>query len=104
MSDAADTSALATALITRDRRYGAALDRLREVAASNPDAENGAYDDAATLREALELVRCLRRLVGGQSAVEIHRAFGAPGDFGYDTPIGDALAAIYRVASQRSEP
>lgn len=26
----------------------------------------------------------------------LHRVFGAPGDWGYGTPIGDALLAIYK--------
>ncbi len=28
---------------------------------------------------------------------KIHRAFGAPGDFGYGTPEGDSLRALYEV-------
>ena len=37
-----------------------------------------------------ELIRVLARLVDGKP---IERAFGAPRDWGYGTPIGDALAA-----------
>ena len=37
-----------------------------------------------------ELIFVLARVVEGKS---LDRAFGAPGDWGYDTPIGDALAA-----------
>ena len=37
-----------------------------------------------------ELVRVLARVVEGK---DIHRSFGAPGDWGYGTPIGDAIAA-----------
>jgi hypothetical protein len=44
----------------------------------------------------VELVRCLRRLLAGRSVDEVHRAFGAPGDFGYETAIGDALSRVYR--------
>lgn len=36
------------------------------------------------------------RDVRGRTVREIHEAFGAPGDFGYDTPLGDALASLYR--------
>ncbi len=36
-----------------------------------------------------ELVRVLARVVEGKT---IGQAFGAPGDWGYGTPIGDALA------------
>lgn len=35
-----------------------------------------------------ELLHVLARIVGGKP---IHLAFGAPGDWGYETPIGDAL-------------
>lgn len=61
---------------------------------------DGGSDQAARdVREAAELVRCLRRLLAGRTVEEIHRAFGAPGDFGYETPIGDALARVYGVRS-----
>jgi hypothetical protein len=40
-----------------------------------------------------ELIRVLARLVEGKS---IPQAFGAPGDFGYHTPIGAALNRYYR--------
>lgn len=39
-----------------------------------------------------ELVRVLARIVEGKS---IPQAFGAPGDFGYETPIGSALYRYY---------
>lgn len=54
-------------------------------------------DDVAAMREAIELVRVLRRLVALRSVKEVHAAFGAPGDFGYETVIGDALARLYGV-------
>ena len=41
--------------------------------------------------DTFELVCVLARVVEGKS---LDRAFGAPGDWGYGTPIGDALAAI----------
>lgn len=52
-------------------------------------------DIANPARESLagnagELIRCAARLIEGKT---IERAFGAPGDWGYGTPIGDALAA-----------
>lgn len=67
--------------------YKDAFDWLREHA---PDE---AREDA---REALELVRCLRRVLPHLTVDQVHAAFGAPGDFGYGTPIGDALAKLYR--------
>ncbi len=45
------------------------------------------------LKEASELILVLVRLIEGKS---LHTAFGAPGDWGYGTPIGDALLATYR--------
>lgn len=35
-----------------------------------------------------ELLRCLARMIEGKTA---EQAFGAPGDWGYGTPIGEAL-------------
>lgn len=84
-------SPLAKVLYERERNYTAALDRLREIA-----DDESAYDAEMQLREAIYLVHCLRRLVDGRTVAEIHKAFGAPGDFGYETPIGDALIRLYR--------
>lgn len=39
-----------------------------------------------------ELLRVLARMVDGK---DVYRAFGAPGDWGYGTPIGDALKEAY---------
>lgn len=86
--------ALEAALVARTTHYQAAIDRLRDLAPAH--IENDVYECTSALREAVELVRCLRRLVGGLTVTEIHRAFGAPGDFGYETPIGDALSRLYR--------
>ena len=81
--------ALVDALSKRQRDIRDLADRL-------PDDSDDARHDLALLREIAELVGCLRRLVDGRTATEIHKAFGAPGDFGYGTPIGDALAKVYR--------
>ena len=51
---------------------------------------------AQALNNAAELIRVLARLVDGKS---MHGAFGAPGDFGYETPIGAALSAYYQSAT-----
>lgn len=40
--------------------------------------------------DAAELLNVLARILEGKS---VGRSFGAPGDWGYGTPIGDALAA-----------
>lgn len=85
---------LAKALSSRQADFRNAIDRLREL---SPSAnENEVYELTSQLREAIELVGCARRLLAGRTVNEVHAAFGAPGDFGYDTPIGDALAALYR--------
>lgn len=48
------------------------------------------------LNDAEELIRTLSRMVDGKP---LARAFGAPGDWGYGKPIGDALAAHYTEAA-----
>lgn len=40
--------------------------------------------------DSAELIRVLARLVEGK---ELHKSFGAPGDWGYSNPIGKAIAA-----------
>ncbi|MDP3850497.1 MAG: hypothetical protein Q8Q59_08345 [Luteolibacter sp.] len=47
-------------------------------------------------RDNAELLNCLARMLEGKP---IHKAFGAPGDWGYGTPIGDALIAAYQAPS-----
>ncbi len=79
------------AIQDRVRAYRAALDRMRDLSEGHPELLAARRD----LDEAVELVTCLRRLLDGRTADEVHRAFGAPGCFGYDTPIGDALARLY---------
>ena len=54
---------------------------LSEVDATTPQQDQ-------TLRDAAELIRVLARLVEGRP---IAKAFGAPGDWGYETPVGAAL-------------
>lgn len=59
---------------------------------------NIAYTDAnegytQELKDAAELIRVLARLLGGKS---VHEAFGAPGDWGYEHPVGRAILEVYR--------
>jgi hypothetical protein len=69
----------------------AAIDeRAREIYA-------GERDDAADRADAKDLVRALARMLAGQS---IHLALGSPGDWGYDTAIGKALALLYSEAAR----
>lgn len=86
---------LETALLQRAGDYAAAIDRLRDLA-DDSEVGDAILKRTYALREAVELVRCLRRLVRGRSIEELHAAFGAPGDFGYESAIGDALARTYR--------
>lgn len=89
--EAQPSQPLVAALAQRERSYRDALEQL-ENAVENDDQ---AYAATCELREAVYTIRCLTRLLEGRSVDEIHRAFGAPGDFGYETPIGDALARVY---------
>lgn len=46
--------------------------------------------EADDTRDVCELLRVLARVCEGKSVEE---AFGCPGDWGYGTPIGDAIAS-----------
>jgi hypothetical protein len=84
---------LQKALNQRERDYGEALTQLRDLLDAAPPETERAIE---TLREAVYLAACLRRLLDGRTLQEIHKAFGAPGDFGYQTLIGDTLYKTYR--------
>jgi len=56
--------------------------------ANNVKNGNAGLSDYARM-DAHGLLCVLEQMIEGKSAV---RAFGAPGDWGYDTPIGKALA------------
>jgi hypothetical protein len=92
---------LTKAILQCERDSRDAIDRLRELA---PDKD---WEEVGTLvhelRTAVALVGCLRRLAEPRTPDEIHRAFGAPGDFGYETPIGEALARVYGLVGSPSE-
>ena len=53
------------------------------------------------------LILLLRRqttpLTFGQARGTYHRTFGAPGDYGYSTPLGRALAALYSAPACSAE-
>jgi hypothetical protein len=86
------TKILIDAINARVADYTRGLDAALDSIENDPEA----YDKVHTLREAIELVRCLRRIIQDLPINAIYKAFGAPGDFGYDTPIGDALSRLYR--------
>jgi hypothetical protein len=90
---------LGAALEHEAQDYDKAVTRLRElvdegVVPAPYDVE--LYDLARALRNAAELVRSLRSIVAERTPDEIHHAFGAPGDWGYGTLVGAALARLYR--------
>ncbi len=61
---------------------------------AEPDADPKRHQEN---RDAAELILTLAHIVNGKP---VSVAFGAPGDWGYGTPIGDALAAKHVGASQ----
>lgn len=95
------TAQIANALTERERLYRDGIARLREL--SSDEAENEVYDITFLLREAVDLVGVLRRLMPSASDKGMHDAFGAPGDWGYGAPIGAALDTFYRRLHQTSE-
>lgn len=90
---------LIEALSLRENAYRTAIDGLL----SAVEDDQAAYDSARMLRESAELVGCLRRIVAECNVEQIHRAFGAPGDFGYETILGDALYRLYRAKSEEAK-
>ncbi len=70
--------------------------KLAKVIREKAEEINRNYDfddpDTRDFRDTAELLNCLARMLEGKS---VHKAFGAPGDWGYGTPIGDALSDAY---------
>jgi len=91
---------LEKAIYDEERAVRDAIDRLRVVSDASDDLE--AIADSLRLSHAL--LGCLRRLTRGRTVQELHAAFGAPGDYGYETPVGDALARAYGVTGGTSSP
>lgn len=91
---APDHKDLAAALYAHERAARDAIDQIRDLATD--ETEDEVHSLARSVRDTIEFAGCLRRLLPGRSIEEIHHAFGAPGDWGYGTPIGDALARLYR--------
>lgn len=82
------------AMPTRDEKLGEAIrGQARALDKIWRAMRNVDDPDTHYVREAQELVMVLARLVEGKT---IHDAFGAPGDWGYQTHIGDALYRYYR--------
>lgn len=74
-------------------RLAAAL-RARATALRERDETDAGRDDA-------ELIRVLARVLEGKPVAS---AFGAPGDWGYGTAVGDALAAADSELAQAESP
>ena len=72
---------LAMALRNKATELSNVTTELSEVDVTTPQQDQ-------TLRDAAELIRVLARQVEGKP---IDKAFGAPSDWGYETPIGAAL-------------
>lgn len=75
---------------TLQRALRAMADTPRAVASTTDDLDSRTCRE---LRESSELILVLARLLAGKT---IHEAFGAPGDWGYETPIGAALYQLYQ--------
>lgn len=75
-----DSKKLAVAVRNMRTRIDEIIDEAIE-----PGSRN--YDD---LRDAKDLLGVLAHIVDGKT---VDRAFGSPGDWGYGTAIGDALAS-----------
>lgn len=55
-----------------------------------------------TLRDAADLLRVLANIMGGMPTI---KAFGPPGDWGYDNEIGKSIAAMREgTCAARSDP
>lgn len=87
------TAPLIFALQDLESVCGDAIDKLREIA--SPETHEQVYELTARFRESVALMGVLRRAVPLLSRAELHQVFGAPGDFGYETPLGAALAKVY---------
>lgn len=69
---------------------GALRQRAASLAAQfDPDVDRRAYLSA---RDDAELIRVLARILEGKT---VYEAFGAPGDWGYESDIGKALNQLY---------
>lgn len=93
---------LMRALDNRFRQSRDALDELTNLAERSEEAESDASTsekigmNRRTLRDSIYLLDVLRKLVRERSVDELHKAFGAPGDWGYGNELGDALSKLYR--------
>lgn len=62
------------------------------------EIKEAGYEPRRVFRTSVRLLEVLRVLAEKATVQEIHRTFGAPGDWGYHTPLG---AALYRLYSEK---
>lgn len=74
------------------RKMAAALNEARDTVRDLNDQSDKLDEAAGTMFDAAELVLCLARMLEGK---DVHAAFGAPGDWGYHTAIGQTLYRLY---------
>jgi hypothetical protein len=103
--DVADRASEACARIIR------AIDGIAGSMDDLADTEQKLRDAQCLLRSVLCQASTLRQIAGGADKMSyhdlttrrnhIHTAFGAPGDWGYGTPLGDALRDLYEIEIPR---
>lgn len=85
--------------LLRDKAYEAVESKLA-ADGDGDDADESKPDKigkaSGRVRASICLVGVLRKLCKGRSLQELYAAFGAPGDWGYETELGNALARFYR--------
>lgn len=96
MSEVTALERLQAALRSVASEVDSSIDAIRASVDSGPLEPDVTFQHAMKLRLAPVLLAVLRRLVQGASPAAIYEAFGAPGDFGYDTQLGSALDELYR--------
>jgi hypothetical protein len=74
---------------------GAAFVVLRDCGTPIADDDEHGHQSMRYLGRAVRLLALLQLFAGKASVEEIHSLFGAPGDWGYHTPLGDALYRLY---------
>jgi len=90
---------LVSAIYARERALREAYYELRDRFSEDgyqADADSAVSKALRDVRESFNLVSALRRAVAGMDRGEVLRVFGAPGDYGYETDVGQALDRFYR--------
>ena len=59
------------------------------------EIKEAGYEPRHVFFKSVRLLDVLRCFAEKATVQEIHRTFGAPGDWGYHTPLGDALYRLY---------